>query len=44
MNGHDCLWEPFAVDQNRAYRLERNLFKSIYGNKIIFEEKTLTWS
>jgi len=41
MNGHDCLWEPFAVDQNRAYRLERNLFKSIYGNKIIFEEKNL---
>jgi len=33
------LWEPFAPDYDRIYRLERNLYKSIYGNSIIFEEK-----
>jgi len=39
MDDHACLWEPFAAGQERIYRLERNLYKSIYGNKIIFEEK-----
>ncbi len=31
------LWEPF-VDNNNIYKTERNLYKSIYGNKILFEE------
>ncbi|MBN1108859.1 MAG: hypothetical protein JXR66_09560, partial [Bacteroidales bacterium] len=33
------LWEPFARDQDKIYNLERNLYRSIYGNKIVFEEK-----
>ncbi len=41
LEGQTQLWEPFAVDQQMIYRLERNLYKSIYGNKIIFEEKNL---
>jgi hypothetical protein len=35
------LWEPFAADYEMIYRLERNLYKSTTGNKIIFEEKNL---
>ena len=35
------LWEPFAADHDMIYRLERNLYKSTAGNKIIFEEKNL---
>jgi hypothetical protein len=35
------LWEPFAADHEMIYRLERNLYKSTAGNKIIFEEKNL---
>ena len=32
------LWQPFS-DQNRGvYRIERNLYKNAYGNKVIFEE------
>ncbi len=38
-DGHLFLWEPFAAHQESIYRLERNLYKSIYGNSIIFEEK-----
>ncbi len=32
------LWEPFSTESEKIYRIERNLYKSIYGNKIIFEE------
>ncbi len=32
------LWEPFSERFNEHYHLSRNLYKSIYGNKIIFEE------
>ncbi len=38
---HDCqtyLWEPFTDDSIRVYGAVRNLYKNIYGNKIIFEE------
>lgn len=37
--GQTYLWEPFAPDYERIYRLERNLFKSIHGNSLIFEEQ-----
>ena len=33
-----CLWEPFTTESEKIYTIERNLYKSIYGNKIIFEE------
>jgi hypothetical protein len=32
------LWEPFSDRYSRIYKIQRNLYKSCYGNKIIFEE------
>ncbi|WP_299227813.1 hypothetical protein [uncultured Psychroserpens sp.] len=32
------LWEPFSIRQEGVYQTSRNLYKNIYGNKIIFEE------
>ncbi|RNC84259.1 MAG: hypothetical protein ED556_12455 [Winogradskyella sp.] len=32
------LWEPFSMRQQGLYNVSRNLYKNIYGNKIIFEE------
>ncbi|NRA94112.1 MAG: hypothetical protein HRU26_15790, partial [Psychroserpens sp.] len=32
------LWEPFSIRQDGLYNVTRNLYKNIYGNKIIFEE------
>lgn len=32
------LWEPFSNRNVGKYQLSRNLYKNVYGNKIIFEE------
>jgi hypothetical protein len=32
------LWEPFTKEAAHTYPIERNIYKSIYGNKLIFEE------
>ncbi len=32
------LWEPFSDKFDGMYDITRNLYKNIYGNKIIFEE------
>ncbi len=32
------IWEPFSERFTDKYSISRNLYKSIYGNKIIFEE------
>lgn len=32
------LWEPFSIRQEGMYETTRNLYKNIYGNKVIFEE------
>ncbi len=32
------LWEPFAERFEGVYNIERNIYKSIAGNKLIFEE------
>ena len=32
------LWEPFTAESEKIYSIQRNIYKSIYGNKIIFEE------
>jgi hypothetical protein len=32
------LWEPFSREFSAIYGIQRNIYKSIYGNKIIFEE------
>lgn len=37
-NGNVLMWEPFSERFADHYKLSRNLYKSIYGNKIIFEE------
>ena len=37
-NGKTYLWEPFTNESVKYYTTIRNLYKSIYGNKIIFEE------
>lgn len=41
MNDKSLLWEPFTEDSMLLYNISRNLYKSIYGNKIIFEEENL---
>ncbi|WP_297085492.1 hypothetical protein [uncultured Draconibacterium sp.] len=38
-NEKTFLWEPFTDEAEKLYQVERNLYKSIYGNKIIFEER-----
>jgi hypothetical protein len=32
------IWEPFSARSEALFRCQRNLYKSRYGNKIIFEE------
>jgi len=32
------IWEPFSERYTEMYHISRNLYKNIYGNKIIFEE------
>jgi hypothetical protein len=32
------VWEPFCNRNSDSYRISRNLYKNIYGNKIMFEE------
>ncbi len=32
------LWEPFTDQSQKFYTVTRNIYKSIYGNNIIFEE------
>ncbi len=32
------LWEPFVGNAENIYKIERNIYKNIYGNKLIFEE------
>jgi hypothetical protein len=36
--GHTALWEPFSKRCEGLYRVTRSLSKSVYSNKIIFEE------
>ncbi len=32
------LWEPFSSRYSGVYGIERNLYKNVFGNKLIFEE------
>lgn len=36
--GKSYLWEPFSYRNEGKYIYSRNLYKSLYGNKILFEE------
>ncbi len=37
-NGTQHIWEPFSERQQGLYKISRNIYKSKYGNKILFEE------
>ena len=37
-NGKVVLWEPFSGHRDGRHQVSRHLYKSVYGNKIIFEE------
>ena len=38
VNGQVYLWEPFTYGYEKTYSIERNLYKSVHGNSIVFEE------
>ncbi|MBV6654770.1 MAG: hypothetical protein KI786_13480, partial [Mameliella sp.] len=35
---HTHLWEPFSIRQEGQYKVSRNLYKNIYGDRVLFEE------
>ncbi len=37
-NERSYLWEPFSMQYVGLYNVERNLYKNVYGNKVLFEE------
>lgn len=37
-NGKTSLWEPFSQHFDGLYAVKRNLYKSVYGNRLRFEE------
>lgn len=37
-DGRTFLWEPFSKELSSIYSISRNIYKSEYGDKIIFEE------
>ncbi len=37
-DGKNYLWEPFSSKYYGIYKSERNIYKNIIGNKVIFEE------
>lgn len=36
--GGSFLWEPFSERYMGIYNIQRNIYKSVYGNKVLFEE------
>ena len=38
------LWQPFDISPIRRFETERNIYKSVLGNSVIFEEKNITLS
>lgn len=38
LQGNAYVWEPFSIRHCGNHTVSRNLYKSIYGNKVIFEE------
>ena len=37
-DGDTTLWEPFNREHDHLYRVSRNLYKNVLGNKLCFEE------
>lgn len=42
--GTSQIWEPFSDRLSGTYQITRNLYKSIYGNKILFEETNVDFN
>ena len=40
-NDKKYIWEPFSVRFSDNYQIRRHLYKSVYGNAVIFEEENL---
>lgn len=40
-NGKQYIWEPFSVRFQDNFNTKCNLYKSVYGNSVIFEEENL---
>src|SRR6056297_2371436 len=38
VDGKKKVWEPFAERYRDRYDISRNLYKNLFGNKILFEE------
>jgi len=38
IEGNNFLWEPFSNNYQNIYDIQRNIYKNIPGNKILFEE------
>ncbi|MDO5969187.1 hypothetical protein Q4Q35_05145 [Flavivirga aquimarina] len=38
LNNKTHIWEPFSERQMGTYKTQRNLYKNVYGNKVVFEE------
>ncbi|MBI9072131.1 MAG: hypothetical protein JEY94_11070 [Melioribacteraceae bacterium] len=38
INEKTYLWEPFSSNKKGLYNIERNIYKNIVGNKVIFQE------
>lgn len=41
--GDTHCWEPFSIRSEGQFHLERNLYKSRFGNSVIFEEINHDW-
>ena len=37
-NDSTNVWEPFSIRNEGKYKIQRNLYKNTFGNKIIFQE------
>lgn len=37
-NEKKSIWEPFSERQSGIYNIKRNVYKNVFGNKVIFEE------
>jgi hypothetical protein len=37
-NNEKHVWEPFSIRNSARFNITRNLYKNVYGNKILFEE------
>lgn len=40
-NGEKYIWEPFSIRFQDNFNTRCNLYKSVYGNSVIFEEENL---